>query len=257
MENALMAAGKEKKEKKIRLDRFLANAGIGTRTEVKNYISKGQITVNGSVVKDAAGKVDPLTDIVCWGTKQISGPKDRYYLFYKPQGCITAVTDEKDKTVLDFFPEELRRDLFPVGRLDKDTEGLLLLTTDGPLGHALLSPAHHVDKCYYVRLDGELSLDEVEHFKNGVDIGDEKLTLPATLEILRKEAPAEAKITICEGRYHQVKRMFAKAGAPVVFLKRISFGPLVLDEAMEKGTYRELSSEEVSLLAQAAKKKKM
>ena len=185
--------------------------------------------------------------------KEIIYEKYSYYLFHKPAGCVTARQDSLHKTVLDYFPEELQRNLSPVGRLDKDTEGLLLLTNDGAFNHYLMSPANHVAKTYYAVLDREVPEAAVNLFAEGVDIGDNKKTLPAELHILHTDLDKEkatkyaAELTICEGRFHQVKRMFAAVGCKVVYLKRIRMGSLTLND-LKKGTYRELSQEEINRL---------
>jgi 16S rRNA pseudouridine516 synthase len=171
-----------------------------------------------------------------------------YYLFYKPAGCVTATEDHMHKTVMDYLTDTVRSDLFPVGRLDIDTEGLLLITNDGALAHDLLSPAKHVEKTYYAVIDGVVTEKDVNSFENGVDIGEEKLTKPGKLRILKSEPESEIELTITEGRFHQVKRMFETVGKKVLYLKRISMGPLQLTDDLKPGEYRPLTEEEITAL---------
>ena len=238
----------------MRIDKYLADCGIGTRSEVKKYIKAKQITVNGGVVAKPEQKIDENNDAVCFKGKPISYEKYVYYLFHKPAGCVTAKQDNVHKTVMEYFPEEIRaKDIAPVGRLDLDTEGLLLFTNDGPLTHHLLSPTHHIPKTYYAVLDKEVPESAVELFKNGVDIGDDKLTLPAELVIWpvvvndAGDNVYSAELTIHEGRFHQVKRMFEAVGCTVTYLKRLSMGSLTLGD-LEKGKYRKLTEDEVQVL---------
>lgn len=235
----------------IRLDKYLADCGVGTRSEVKKYIKTKQITVNGSIVSKPEEKVDETKDTICYKGQTISYEQYVYYLFHKPAGCVTAKQDNLHQTVMDYFPEEIcAKDITPVGRLDLDTEGLLLLTNDGPLTHHLLSPTHHVPKTYYAILDKEVPADAVEKFMEGIDIGDDKPTLPAELVIHpivmdeSNQPVYSADLTICEGRFHQVKRMFESVGCRVTYLKRLSMGKLTLRD-LAKGEYRKLLPEEV------------
>ena len=229
----------------LRIDKYLADCSIGTRSEVKKYIKAKQITVNGEVVAKPEQKIDENVDVVRFKGQPISYEKYVYYLFHKPAGCVTAKQDNVHKTVMEYFPEEIRaKDIAPVGRLDLDTEGLLLFTNDGPLTHHLLSPTHHIPKTYYAVLDKEVPESAVELFKNGVDIGDDKLTLPAELVILSAK---EAELTIHEGRFHQVKRMFEAVGCTVTYLKRLSMGSLTLGD-LSLGEFRKLNENEVKNL---------
>ena len=228
----------------IRLDKYLADMGCGTRSEVKQMIRKGQVEVNGEKAKKPELKITTGQDRVCVAGKEICYEKYRYLLLHKPAGYVSATTDNRDQTVLELLPEGLRKDLFPVGRLDKDTEGLLLLTNDGDLAHRLLSPKKHVDKTYYARIDGKVVAEYQEAFLQGVDIGDETKTLPAKLEILESADVSEILLTIHEGRFHQVKRMFQARGKQVIYLKRMTMGPLVLGKDLPKGVYRELREDE-------------
>ena len=229
----------------MRIDKYLADCGIGTRSEVKKYIKAKQITVNNDVVAKPEQKIDENTDVICFKGQQIAYEKYVYYLLHKPAGCVTAKQDNVHQTVMDYFPDDIKaKDIAPVGRLDLDTEGLLLFTNDGPLTHHLLSPTHHIPKTYYAVLDKEVPIMAVQQFKEGVDIGDDKLTLPAELVILSEK---EAELTIHEGRFHQVKRMFEAVGCTVTYLKRLSMGTLTLGE-LPKGEYRRLTEEEVQSL---------
>ena len=232
----------------IRLDKYLADMGVGTRSELKKIIRSGRVTIDGETAKKPEEKVDPDTQNVMFDGKLISYSKYEYYMLHKPAGVVSATRDTKEKTVIDLITGTKRKDLFPVGRLDKDTEGLLLITNDGDLAHRLLSPAKHVDKTYYAKIDGCVTLEDVEAFKHGLDIGDEEPTMPAVLEILKSAEESEIKVTIQEGRYHQVKRMFEAVGKTVVYLKRLSMGSLMLDETLEKGAFRLLTDEELEQL---------
>ena len=235
----------------LRIDKYLADCGIGTRSEVKKYIKAKQITVNGKLVVKPEQKIDENVDIICFKGQQIIYEKYVYYLLHKPAGCVTAKQDNVHKTVMECFPEEVRaKDIAPVGRLDLDTEGLLLFTNDGPLTHHLLSPTHHIPKTYYAVLDKKMPESAIELFKTGVDIGDDKPTLPAELIILPtvvkedENATYSAELTIHEGRFHQVKRMFEAVGCTVTYLKRLSMGSLVLGD-LKIGEYRKLTEEEI------------
>ena len=233
----------------MRLDKLLSHLNCGSRKEVQALIRAGRVSVDGTVQKDPAFKVDPdRSQTAVDGTVQRYRAQ-RYYMLNKPMGVITASRDERHDTVLELFPAELRRGLFAVGRLDKDTEGLLLLTNDGPLAHRLLAPRHHVDKTYFVRVDGELDGADAAAFAAGMMLEDGLACLPAGLEVL--EQPDTALVTLHEGKYHQIKRMLAARGKPVVYLKRLTMGPLMLDPALERGEWRPLSAEEVAALRQA------
>ncbi|MCI5648680.1 MAG: pseudouridine synthase [Fusicatenibacter sp.] len=229
---------------RLRLDKYLADMGKGTRTQVKGMIRSGRVTVNGQVIKTAEWKVDTEQDAILLDDQPIRYETMEYWMLHKPSGVVSATTDAKEKTVLDLLPDAVRKDLFPVGRLDKDTEGLLLITNDGALAHRLLSPRSHVDKMYYAKIQGKVTQADAELFARGVDIGDEKPTLPAKLEIRKSDQLSEILITIQEGRYHQIKRMFEAAGKQVIYLKRLSMGPLVLDEQLKAGEARRLTGEE-------------
>ncbi len=231
--------------KLIRLDRFLADCGEGTRSEVKNYIKKGRVTVGGVTVRDSSTKIDADKDVVTFDGRELHYEQFRYYMLNKPQGVVSATRDGISDTVLDLLEGENPKGLFPVGRLDKDTEGFLLITNDGQLGHELLSPKKHVDKTYIARVDRELDAGQMKIFAEGVDIGDEKLTMPAEIRLL---GDYTYEVILREGRYHQVKRMFEAFGSTVVHLKRISMGAVALDESLEPGEYRRLTEKEVEAL---------
>ena len=232
---------------KLRLDKYLADMSIGTRSEVKKLISKGLITVNGSTVKKPEIKIDTDSDeVICQGIN-VSYAEYEYYMLNKPSGVISATEDPNQSTVLDLI-ESKRKDLFPVGRLDKDTEGLLLITNDGQLAHRLLAPGKHVDKVYYAKIDGRVTDEDVKAFEEGLDIGDDKKTLPGFLKILSSGDMSEIELTIHEGRFHQVKRMFKAVGKEVVFLKRLSMGNLSLDPSLKPGDYKELKKDEIDRL---------
>lgn len=226
----------------MRLDKFLCDTAGLTRTEAKNAVKKGQIAVNGQVQKTADFKVKENTDTVTFQGKPLSYAAFHYYMLHKPAGVITATEDKKESTVMDILREEKVKNLFPVGRLDKDTEGLLLITDDGELAHNLLSPKKHVDKEYLVKVRDSISEEDCRKLSEGVDIGDEKPTAPAKVE---RVAEKEILLTIREGRFHQVKRMLQAVGNEVLYLKRLSMGRLRLPEDLEKGAYRPLSEEEI------------
>lgn len=231
----------------MRLDKYLADMGIGTRSEVKQYIRKKQVTVNGAFSTGAQQKVEPGQDEIRFQGEVVSYVQYEYFMLNKPGGCVSAVTDRDSRTVLDLIDEKNRKDLFPVGRLDKDTEGLLLITNDGMLSHNLLAPGKHISKTYYAKVSGEVTQEDVVIFAGGIDIGEKKDTLPAELKVLSCEGGvSEIELTITEGKYHQVKRMFEAVGKEVVYLKRISMGGLKLDDELKPGEYRRLTEEEIS-----------
>lgn len=233
---------------KIRLDKYLADAGFGSRKAVREMFKKKQITVNGTVLTQPDAKVDPTEDVVCVLGKTVVYEAFSYYMLNKPQGVVSATKDENEKTVISLIAEQKRRDLFPVGRLDKDTEGLLLITNDGKLANHLLAPGKHVKKTYYAKIKGMVTMHEVELFRQGICIGDEKPTAPAELVILTSGEESEIKVTITEGRYHQIKRMFKAVGMEVLYLKRLTMGGLVLDDSLAVGEYRKLTEQEVQML---------
>lgn len=229
-----------------RLDKLLAGTGKWSRREVKALVRQGLVRVDGRLAASAEDKLDPAAAIITVAGETISLCRFTYVMLHKPAGVLTATEDRKQPTVLDLLPPELRRiGLAPVGRLDKDTEGLLLLTNDGELAHRLLSPKYHVDKRYFARVDGELSAADAEAFARGMTLGDGLECLPAGLEVLSDRV---CIVTLREGKFHQVKRMLAARGAPVLYLKRLSMGPLTLDDSLAAGAYRLLRAEEISAL---------
>lgn len=232
----------------IRLDKYLAEMGAGTRSEVKKYIRQGSVTVDGVTVKKPEEKVNELTQKVCVNGKKIGYEKFEYYMLNKPKGVVSATTDPKDQTVVELIESRKRKDLFPVGRLDKDTEGLLLITNDGELAHRLLAPKKHVDKVYYAKIDGKVTEETVAKFREGLDIGSGEFAKPSSLTIVNSDLISEIELTIQEGKFHQVKRMFHAVGMEVLELKRLSMGSLVLDPELKPGEYRRLKEEEVEKL---------
>lgn len=232
----------------IRIDKMLADMNIGTRSEVKKYIKTGRVQINGVVEKNPNKKIDEIKDKVYFDNTLVIYLDYEYYMLNKPAGVITATKDSNQKTVLDLITTKTRSDLFPVGRLDKDTEGLLIITNDGDMAHKLLSPKKHVDKKYFARVKGEVDAKDVEDFKKGLDIKDDKITLSSKLEIISSGDISEVYITIREGRYHQIKRMFEAVGKKVVYLKRISMGEVILDNNLKLGEYRKLTETEIESL---------
>lgn len=231
----------------IRLDKYLADMGIGTRQEVKRRIRQGKVTVDGTVVRSPEYKVDEECTVCCDGGR-VCYEAFEYYMLNKPAGVVSATEDRTEKTVIDLIGGQRRKDLFPVGRLDKDTEGLLLITNDGALAHRLLSPKKHVDKMYYVRVKGAVTEEDVHAMAEGINIGSsalEEWTKPAVLDIISSGRESAVRLTIQEGKYHQVKRMFLARGKEVTYLKRERMGALALDESLQPGEYRRLTEEEL------------
>lgn len=229
-----------------RLDKIISATGKKSRREVREMVRQGRVLVDGKPAPAADMKVDPQTAVILLDGEPLGYEKFTYVMLHKPAGVLTATEDRRQETVLDLLPPELRRRaLSPVGRLDKDTEGLLLLTNDGQLAHRLLSPKSHVDKVYYARVDGALEPGDIAAFAAGMTLGDGLECLPAGLEIL---SPTEALVTLREGKFHQVKRMLAARGKPVLYLKRLSMGWLRLDPALAPGAWRMLTEEERSAL---------
>lgn len=229
-----------------RLDKIISATGKKSRREVREMVRQGRVLVDGKPAPAADMKVDPQTAVILLDGEPLGYEKFTYVMLHKPAGVLTATEDRRQETVLDLLPPELRRRaLSPVGRLDKDTEGLLLLTNDGQLAHRLLSPKSHVDKVYYARVDGALEPGDIAAFAAGMTLGDGLECLPAGLEIL---SPTEALVTLREGKFHQAKRMLAARGKPVLYLKRLSMGRLRLDPALAPGAWRMLTEEERSAL---------
>ena len=229
----------------MRLDKYLAEMGAGTRKEVRKMIRDGRVSINGQKENDPGRKVMEGEEVRADGAPVVY-EKYVYYMLHKPAGVISATEDAREQTVLDLIDEKKRKGLFPVGRLDRDTEGLLLITNDGELAHRLLSPKRHVDKVYFARLDGPVGEEEKKRFAQGLKVDDTLTALPAELEIL--DGKNEVRVTVREGKYHQVKRMFQAVGREVLYLKRLSRGPLVLDEQLPAGAYRRLTGEEESAI---------
>lgn len=234
----------------MRLDKLLVEMQIGSRSEVKKYVKNGLVTVDGSNKVKPEQQIDPQAQQITFRGKVIQYQQFEYYMLYKPGDCVTARTDGLHKTVMDYI-DSSRKDLSPVGRLDLDTEGLLLITNDGKLSHNLLSPAKHVKKVYEAEVEGCVTNEDCIAFAKGLDIGDETLTKPAELEIIKAGEISKIRVTITEGRYHQVKRMFQAVDKKVVFLKRLQMGSLCLDETLNPGEYRKLTEQEICKLTGA------
>ena len=228
----------------MRIDKFLSNMGIATRTESSKTARQGGILVNGAVVKKADVHIDPEKDVVTYLGRKIEYRKYTYILMNKPDGVVSATEDGRDKTVIDLLPEELQKlNLFPCGRLDKHTLGLVMLTDDGDLAHRLLSPKHHVKKKYYFESKFPLTDDEISYLEKGATLEDGYVTKPSEIELF--ENKKSGHITLVEGKYHQIKRMLESVNNKITYLERITFGPLVLDENLERGEWRFLTENEI------------
>jgi 16S rRNA pseudouridine516 synthase len=237
-------------EYEMRIDKMLANLGYGSRKEVKKLLKDGAVKVNGEILKDSKEHVDPNKDIVSIHGQEVIYKEFIYLMMNKPAGVISATEDNRDETVIDLLEiDDQVFEPFPVGRLDKDTEGLLLITNDGQLAHRLLSPKKHVPKTYFAVIEGEVTEEDINAFQKGVTLDDGYETKPGHLVILKSGLMSDIELTITEGKFHQVKRMFQAVGKRVVYLKRISMGPLKLDETLELGEYRELTEEELNELS--------
>ena len=233
-----------------RIDKILSNLGYGTRKDLKKIVKNGMVQVNGIIIKDSAMKVDPEKDKIVINGEEIFYREFIYLMMNKPAGVISATFDNKYETVIDLLEVEHQVfEPFPVGRLDKDTVGLLLLTNDGDLNHRLISPKWKVDKVYFAKIDQKVTEEDIEKFKHGITLDDGYRCKEAILEIQKaSEEGSEIVLTIQEGKFHQVKRMFEAVGKKVTYLKRIEFGTLPLDEDLEEGEYRELTEEEIAIL---------
>ena len=238
----------------MRLDKYLVACAVGSRTEVKNFLKSGRVTVNGKKEKSAKLQINEESDEICFDGQKLEYEEFVYYMMNKPQGVISATEDPKHKTVLDLLDDYARaKEVFPVGRLDIDTHGLLLLTNDGKLAHALLSPKRHVDKTYLARINGVMTDADVETFAQGVPLKDFTCQ-PAKLELVSMDAEKNqslVRVTIAEGKFHQVKRMVAYCGKEVVDLQRLTMGILTLDENLKPGEWRRLSKEELEGLLES------
>jgi len=232
----------------MRLDKFLADLGKGTRKEVKEYIKKGLVKVNDTIIKNNDFKIDEENDIVYFNDEELIYEKFVYIMLNKPAGVVSATFDNKDKTVIDLIDEYKHLNLFPFGRLDKDSEGLLIISNDGQLAHNLLSPKKHVDKKYYVAVQGKVTEEDIIKFKEGIILDDGYNCKSSTLEIIESNDISKCYVTISEGKFHQVKRMFESVNKKVIYLKRITFGSISLDSNLKLGKYRKLSEEEISKL---------
>jgi 16S rRNA pseudouridine516 synthase len=242
-------------DKQLRLDKYLADMNIGTRSEIKSWIRQGRVTVNSSPCLKPEVKVS-TDDKITFDGQKIIYEKYIYYMLNKPAGVVSATEDKHYKTVLDLITTKKRKDMFSVGRLDKDTEGLLILTNDGELAHSLLSPKNKIEKVYYAKINGRVTEDDVNAFSSGISIGEDKPCLPAKLDIILSDDISEINLTIYEGKYHQVKRMFKAVGKEVIYLKRISMGGLILDPLLNPGDYRRLTTDEVRHLENIILQKK-
>lgn len=232
----------------VRLDKYLADMGIGTRSEVKGYIRKGRVRVDGIIRKQPELKLDALTSEVSFDNQRVEYEALEYYMLNKPAGVISATADNFSKTVIELINCSPNKDLFPVGRLDKDTEGLLLITNDGDLAHRLLSPKKHIPKTYYARIKGRVTGEDIAAFHNGIKLEEDFTALPAELAVLQAGEESEIEVTIYEGKFHQIKRMFGAAGKEVLYLKRLSMGSLKLDNSLKTGEFRKLTEEELKQL---------
>lgn len=236
-------------KKQMRIDKVLSHIGLGTRKDIKKMIKQQRVTIGGELVTDPGQYVNPYEEIIEVNRKAIKYREFIYLMLNKPQGVISATEDKYDEVVTDLLTEEdWAFNPFPVGRLDKDTEGFLLLTNDGKLAHQLTSPKKHVPKTYYAKISGEVTEKDVVAFKDGVVLDDGYKTLPGELKIITTGEESEIELTIYEGKFHQVKRMFEAVGKKVTYLKRVSMGPLTLDPELQLGEYRELTEEELHLL---------
>ena len=235
--------------KKMRVDKLLSNVGVASRAELKKYCKQGLISVNGKVINNPGVQVDSESDDIRFNGEKIVYREFVYIMLNKPDGYISATFDKYDPIVLDLIDQSyLVFEPFPVGRLDKDTEGLLVLTNDGQLAHRVLSPKKHVPKTYYAKIQGKVTEEDILAFEKGVILDEGYETMPSQLKILKSDDMSEIELTIHEGKFHQVKRMFESVGKKVVYLKRLSMGKLMLDENLGLGEYRELTDEEVKLI---------
>lgn len=258
MEEDVLIERKEDNDlkQKQRLDKVLSNFGFGSRTEIKSAVKNGVVLVDGKLVKDSGLYVDPVENVIEMNGIKLNYRKYIYLMMNKPKGVISATTDNKQKTVFDILPEKYKCfELFPAGRLDIDTEGLVLMTNDGQLSHEILSPKKHVPKQYYADVLGVVDEQDIEAFSQGVTLEDGYNTLPAKLEIIKSGEISEILLTIVEGKFHQVKRMFEAVDKKVIYLKRLSMGKLRLDETLELGECKELGEADIQLLRDSVLKR--
>ena len=235
--------------KKQRIDKVLSNLGYGSRSELKKICKNGLVKVNGKVINNPGVQVDVENDEIIFDGEKVTYKEFIYLMLNKPDGYISATFDKRDSIVLDLIDkEDLVFEPFPVGRLDKDTEGLLVLTNDGQLAHRVLSPKKHVPKTYYAKIEGVVTEDDIKAFAKGVTLDDGYETMPAELVILKSDEISEIELTIHEGKFHQVKRMFESVDKKVIYLKRLSMGKLQLDKNLALGEYRELTDEEIKMI---------
>ncbi|WP_242844337.1 pseudouridine synthase [Candidatus Soleaferrea massiliensis] len=234
---------------KERIDKLIASQGKYSRSQVKDLVRKGMVRVNGERIRASDHKADPDEDQIQISSQRLQFKKHLYIMLNKPKGVVSATEDRRMKTVLDLLPEALRRrNLFPAGRLDRDTEGFVLITDDGEFAHRILSPKNHIPKTYEAEIDGPVDDELIRRFHQGVSLGGDTLCRPAELRILRDAEHPYVQITICEGMYHQIKRMFEAFGRRVLALKRVRMGALALDDALKPGECRELTPNEVGLI---------
>lgn len=232
----------------IRIDKLLSEMNYGTRREIKDAVKSGRISVDGLVIKKSDLKIDPSKTVILYDKKKVVYSEFEYYMLYKPSGVVSATKDNHYKTVIDLIDCEKRKDLFPVGRLDIDTEGLLFITNDGELAHNLLAPTKHVAKTYYAEIDGTVTNTDAICFENGIEFEKDTISKPACLEILESASISRVYVTIAEGKFHQIKKMFQALDKKVVFLKRITMAGISLDEKLSPGEYRRLTDEEIKKL---------
>ena len=232
----------------MRLDKFLVELGVGSRKEVKELVKKGSVKINNQPIKNSEYKIDEENDKVYLNDNLLVYEKFVYLMLNKPAGVVSATFDKKDKTVLDLINEYKHLNLFPFGRLDKDSEGLLIISNDGKLAHELLSPKKHVDKKYYVDVQGLVTEEDIKKFKEGIILDDGYLCKSSALEIIESGETSKCYVTISEGKFHQVKRMFESVNKKVIYLKRITFGNITLDVNLKLGQYRKLNIEEIERL---------
>lgn len=238
---------------RIRIDRYLSEMGAAARSESKKLIRAGRVRCGSETVRDGKEKIDPVMDRIFVDDTEIVYEKYQYIMLHKPAGCVTATEDARQKTVMDFLPSDRRKKLAPAGRLDKDTEGLVLITDDGELAHRMLAPGKHVEKTYYVKTDDRITPGMRRAFREGIEIGEKRPTAPAKLEVLED---TKALVTITEGKYHQIRRMFEALGLHVIYLKRLSTGPLELDEQLQPGEWRFLTEQEIRELKESTNVKR-